>query len=685
MAVDRSIPSLPATSDPEFLERVKEILEVRIGQRGADILDSNPTWRQMVEAGIAGMILNGNTYSGSGTRVGGITVQTGTQNSVPTQEIDYTIITDTPDAPTNVDISDIFGTILISWDQAQLFVQRTLIYRAEITDLLPNPAVEDAVLAGTADFRLFTETLAQGKTFRYWLKHVSYQGVESALHALAGTDVATALDPDLVIETLEGLISRSYLTTELNTELDDVISDTAAVRTDVYDPTTGLTATRASLTEVRGDMYNTDGVVVSTISQLNGLQARIGDTGTGATVMQRLTATADSTGDLLASYTIKTQIESDGRRYVSGFGLASEVIDGLPTSTILFNANNIAFGAPPDGFGPVANFDLQIGEVNGVRTVAIRNANIADLAVTNAKVAEGIEARKIGAIDAAFINLIVQDASIGSAKISNTLQSDNFDPAQIIGYDIYGKPIREPGSGWRLKVRDDASAIANSLECHNILARGDIEANSLVAGAANIVDTIHLRGQAVTFPTWVRNPSAVPIAIHTGGATVSVTNWYEVSWIGIPSQEGAPVFISFDVDFTYSSGVLSENNAGAWSNGTRVVMEAVLMKEVDAVLTQIRDMRTYEFFYEVSKSDYENFPLAPVARLIDKKAQIIFQDVQDGLIPGKIYYFKLWVRFRKKSDPGTFAATNFFIHPAQPLVFNRSFELMRSVEYKDAV
>ena len=98
------------------------------------------------------------------------------------------------------------------------------------------------------------------------------------------------------------------------------------------------------------------------------VQTRLG--GNVATVQQ----IATSVDGIKAQYTVKTQLVSaDGRRYVAGFGLVSEMVDGHPTSEFLVLADRFGIGKPNVG-QPV--FPFVVMDVDGVPTVVISNAVI---------------------------------------------------------------------------------------------------------------------------------------------------------------------------------------------------------------------------------------------------------------------------------------------------------------------
>lgn len=85
------------------------------------------------------------------------------------------------------------------------------------------------------------------------------------------------------------------------------------------------------------------------------------------------------------------------------------------------------------------------------------------------------------------VTTFIDNAAIGNAQIGGNIWSDNYAAGS---------------AGWIINRSGNA-------EFRNILARGDIEATSLKVDSANIVQTLHLNGEAVT----------VPRSAYTAGST----------------------------------------------------------------------------------------------------------------------------------------------------------------------
>lgn len=133
--------------------------------------------------------------------------------------------------------------------------------------------------------------------------------------------------------------------------------------------------------------------------------------GTGATVEQRFSATANSITGLSAQYTLK--IDVNGR--VTGFGLASEPVNGTPISTFIVNADRFAISRPGSVPGTILPFVVDTTDGNKVVMdgAFIKNATI------NAAQVGTINVGQIVGLNASFISANIENASITNARIAN--------------------------------------------------------------------------------------------------------------------------------------------------------------------------------------------------------------------------------------------------------------------------
>ena len=147
----------------------------------------------------------------------------------------------------------------------------------------------------------------------------------------------------------------------------------------------------------------------------------------GAALQTEATTRAQETGDLFAQYTVKTDLNG----YVSGYGLASTSVNGVPSSEFIIRSDSFAIGAP-GGTTPNPSYPFIVRTtptiINGetvpagayikdafIQNGTITKAKIADAAIDNAKIAD-LNAEKItaGTLDADRI----EANSIDGSKIN---------------------------------------------------------------------------------------------------------------------------------------------------------------------------------------------------------------------------------------------------------------------------
>jgi hypothetical protein len=121
--------------------------------------------------------------------------------------------------------------------------------------------------------------------------------------------------------------------------------------------------------------------------------------------------------------------------------------------------------------------------------------------------------RGISQITPSNVTTYIADAALGNAQIGGDIWSTNH----VAG-----------AAGWRIYRNGTA-------EFRNVLVRGDIEATSIKADAANIVNTLNVAGNAITVPvsadgTW----SCQTATANFGGAPVALV----VTGIGVHSYAG---------------------------------------------------------------------------------------------------------------------------------------------------
>lgn len=185
---------------------------------------------------------------------------------------------------------------------------------------------------------------------------------------------------------------------------------------------------------------NADGSASAAASTVNGLTARLNNAGgTGVTVEQAYSASASSVAGLEAQYSVKI----DNKGHVSGFGLNSVAVNGVPESAFVIRADKFAIVDPASTANNSTNTPstdvIPFGVTNGV--VYIKSAAIEDGTITNAKIGT-IDADKItagfihadrieaGSIDASKINLV------GVGTLINLKSSATGGRMEILGNSI---------------------------------------------------------------------------------------------------------------------------------------------------------------------------------------------------------------------------------------------------------
>ncbi len=165
----------------------------------------------------------------------------------------------------------------------------------------------------------------------------------------------------------------------------------------------------------------------------------------------------------IASATFKVQTRSsDGALVAAGIG-AEATGEG---STVLIRADRIGL----IGSGTADQLALS---VEGGKTV-IPNAAIGYLAVKDANV-ESLKVTKVTGTAAEFQTLLANKLKVTSAMIDDIIQSTNYSSSQ----------------GWRIET-------AGAATFNDVKVRGDVEATSLKANTANIVETLHVADGAIT-------------------------------------------------------------------------------------------------------------------------------------------------------------------------------------------
>lgn len=273
-------------------------------------------------------------------------------------------------------------------------------------------------------------------------------------------------------------------------------TDITTLNASVYDPSTGLAPTAAVATSAEAlAQVNESGLITlnakwSVKTDANGHVAGIGLLNTpseddGTNTSSFLVA-ADQFGIIHPSnlwkpntaYSIGTygrpSSSANGTGYiyeatVGGTSAGSEPVWGT-TLGGSFTDGSITWTTRATG--AAVPFVVEAGatyiDTAFIKNASIDGAQIKNLTVGNAHIIDGaIDNAKIGAL------------AVDSAKIASQIQSDNY---------VNGS------AGWAINK-------AGAAQFSDIYARGNIEATTIKADAANIVQTLHVAGNAITVPT----------------------------------------------------------------------------------------------------------------------------------------------------------------------------------------
>lgn len=170
------------------------------------------------------------------------------------------------------------------------------------------------------------------------------------------------------------------------------------------------TANASAVNTLKINVQSINGVQTSHAEQLSNLSTTVGNNTVTIGTQQT------SINGVRAVHALK--IDNNG--VITGYGLVSELIDGVVKSQFGVTADTFFIGAPASGKKPFIVL-ADTGEINGVVVPAgtyIDTAFIADLTVTSAKIAD------LGVTNAKIANLAVDGAKIANAAITTAKIGD---------------------------------------------------------------------------------------------------------------------------------------------------------------------------------------------------------------------------------------------------------------------
>ncbi|MFN3898877.1 MAG: hypothetical protein ACK4ML_00740 [Alishewanella aestuarii] len=200
------IPNIPTNVDPnmrQFLEAVRESMQVTMGQRG-NKLDSAVTFRDLEgKFGVTMQAINAlREEVGRPKPEGGVI-----------------------DAPTGLGVAYAFDTALVYWDFPYMSgYAYTEVFRVGVEALngaMPSePAFSEDYLIATVDGSRITDTIAPDFAYFYWVRHVGRNGKNSAI---SGPVFALGSDlPSKIVDDVLGQLPNDPFIQELQQRIADI-------------------------------------------------------------------------------------------------------------------------------------------------------------------------------------------------------------------------------------------------------------------------------------------------------------------------------------------------------------------------------------------------------------------------------------------------------------------------------
>lgn len=222
------------------------------------------------------------------------------------------------------------------------------------------------------------------------------------------SEYGNATGDGLVEEILNGVTSRSLIKEERITRS----TEDEALAYQIETLQAELGENTALIQSEQTARVTADAALASDITNL-----QVSVEGNTSAVSTTAEAISDVSGNVDAIYEVKTQVETDGQRYVGGFGLRTD-----ETGTEFGVLADRFFIAQPDQTGGVKSAPFVIGTVDGSPRISMSNAFIQDASIDSANIVNGaITNAKID--DAAIDNANIQDLTISRLKLASGLNA----------------------------------------------------------------------------------------------------------------------------------------------------------------------------------------------------------------------------------------------------------------------
>ena len=523
----RSLPPIDPSIDHKMrplLEAVKEILETGDGVRG-DPLDRKLTIRDLVDSGLAAF------RPGSQIELGPVD-----DGELDVDPPGNTLI---PPRPTGFNAIGSFGYIVLSWDiPGELYGNHayTNIYRSE-TDNFANAELigRDAGMVYTDHVR---ETDEHGVGFYYWITFTSIENVEGPTNSTSGTYAEVIPDLGFLLDRLSGEIDESVLAKSFQDRLQGF---------------------QETISE-QGDLYT---LTLNQNGYISGFGAyNDGSTSDFAVVADRFwIAPPNSKGRrkpfiiqngnvYIDTAFIREGSIQEGQIGAIGFGKITDP-NGNPVTTVagklkgeLIEAENLRVAESARFYGNVFSNNY----LAGVRGWAIRqNGNVEfNQGVFNGKV----EFKNVTGGPPADADRTRSNTAADTASVAGTPAASVRDQAAL------GNSARATVNSW---TRPTSTLI---------------DGNKIFTGDA-YVDTLQIKGQAITIPSSAFTGGGVSLGSTGGAASVSNwSDWKDVQTLTVSESPG-PVQLLFsarvlvNVDLSGSMPIylrLLDNGSEVWSS-----------------------------------------------------------------------------------------------------------------------
>lgn len=198
---------IPANVDPSIRQAfaaIHETLNIAGGIVG-NPLDSKPTFRDLVNAGVVQLNWSGGSLGGNGLSLPGFGTITQPGDLTP------------PPAPTGLAASGAIGNVMLTWDTPTYGNHAyTEIWRHQAT--FTNGVVDSSVIGNaqrvgsvSGYVGVYADTIGAASDCWYWIRFVSTADVTGPYNAVAGVRGTTVADPAYLIDLLTGSLGNQPL------------------------------------------------------------------------------------------------------------------------------------------------------------------------------------------------------------------------------------------------------------------------------------------------------------------------------------------------------------------------------------------------------------------------------------------------------------------------------------------